>query len=73
MISLKVWGAGAAPFQGKAALRTLRKDYPEFWSELKRLDAKSPNTFKDRYSVERLEQRFAFKDAYINLFRTEKN
>lgn len=65
-------GCWYCPFQGKAALRVLIKDYPEFWSELKRLDAESPNTFKDRYSVERLERRFAFEDAHINLFRTEK-
>lgn len=64
-------GCWCCPLQSKAALKTLRKYYPVLWQELQRLDAKSPNTFKDRYSIATLERRFAIEDAHIDLFKTE--
>lgn len=60
-------GCWCCPFQGKKALQILRKDYPELWLELLRLDARSPNTFKSTRSVLQYERNFALQELQIQL------
>lgn len=60
-------GCWCCPFQNKNALRILRKDYPELWLELLRLDAKSPNSFKSKRSIAQYERSFALEDLQIQL------
>ncbi len=59
------------PFQRIDELRTLRHHHPELWAKLRDLDERAIGQFghtplgrfKDNWSVEQLEQRFAVEDA----------
>ena len=59
------------PFQRIGELRTLRHHHPELWAKLRDLDERAIGQFghtplgrfKDNWSVEQLEQRFAAEDA----------
>ena len=60
-------GCWCCPFQCKKALRILRRDYPELWLELLRLDAKSPNSFKAKRSIAQYERSFALENLQMQL------
>lgn len=60
-------GCWCCPFQNKKTLRILRRDYPELWQELVRIDAKSPNTFKAERSIAQYERIFALQELQIQL------
>ena len=47
----------------------MRKDYPELWQELARIDAKAPNTFKEERSIKQYERIFALEDMQIKLLQ----
>jgi hypothetical protein len=46
------------PLQSLPQLRNLYENHPELWSELKRLDAKSYNSFRYDYTLDELERKF---------------
>ena len=58
--------------QGLASLCVLRRDYPEYWAMLLEWDKESPRTFKPRYTVSELEQRFSLEDRQIKLAATDE-
>lgn len=58
-------GCWCCPKQSLKSLRTLRKEYPEYWKELLEYDEYSPTTFKPNYTVRQLEDRF-YKEDMIN-------
>ena len=58
--------------QGLASLRVLRRDYPEYWAMLLEWDKESPRTFKPRYTVSGLEQRFSLEDRQLRLAATDE-
>ena len=49
------------PLQRIGELKTLYSEYPELWTELKRLDKLSYRQFRSDYSVEQLEEKFKAK------------
>lgn len=49
-------------------LRTLRKEYPEYWDLLLKWDQDSPGTFRPNCTVQDLEKRFAEEDRQLTLF-----
>ena len=49
-----------------AALRKLRKYFPELWQELKEMDNQTWGSFRADYSVEELEIRFDFEEERLN-------
>lgn len=53
------------PLQPLEALRTLRKNYPELWEELKDMDNRTWQQFRADYSVEDLNKRFAFEEQRL--------
>ena len=67
------------PFQRIDELRKLRRHHPELWAKLREMDERAlgqfGNTalgrFKDNWTVEQLEQRFAAEDAAIESERKE--
>ena len=67
------------PFQRIDELRKLRRHHPELWKKLREMDERAlgqfGNTalgrFKDNWTVEQLEQRFAAEDATIESERKE--
>lgn len=54
------------PLQPLDALRTLRKEYPELWEELKDMDKRTWQCFRPDYSVEELDKRFELEEEWIN-------
>lgn len=46
------------PLKNQKELKILYKHYPKLWNELKEMDKKSYNNFKNNYTVEQLEQKF---------------
>jgi 3'-phosphoadenosine 5'-phosphosulfate sulfotransferase (PAPS reductase)/FAD synthetase len=50
------------PLKGLSELRALRTHCPDLWAELHEMDKKSRNSFKQNYSVEDFEKRFAFEE-----------
>jgi len=50
------------PLQSLDALRILRKNFPDLWQELNDMDNRTWRNFKDGWSVENLEKRFAFEE-----------
>lgn len=50
------------PLQSFESLRTLRKNFPALWNQLKEWDSKTWRTYLKNYSVEQLDIRFAFED-----------
>lgn len=54
------------PFSNFNQLRILRTHYPALWEELKIMDKKAKNSFKENYSVEDLDIRFAFEEERIS-------
>lgn len=64
------------PFQRIEELRKLRHHHPELWQRLRELDQRAISQFgqtplgqfKQNWTVERLEQRFAAEDAQISVF-----
>lgn len=69
------------PFQRIDELRTLRHHHPELWAKLRDLDERAIDQFghtplgrfKDNWSVEQLEQRFAAEDAKRKETEMEKD
>lgn len=53
------------PLQPLEELRKLRKHFPELWEELKEMDKRSWQTFKQDYTVEELDKRFEFEEKRI--------
>lgn len=53
------------PLQSLEDLRILRKNFPDLWEELRNMDKRTWRTFTFRYTVEELEQRFAFEEERI--------
>ena len=60
------------PLQGIKELRTLRKLFPELWSKLRVMDALTYFKYRDDYSIEQLERRFALEDAQGCLFEVDE-
>ena len=54
------------PLQPFAALRKLRKYFPELWQELKEMDNQTWRSFRADYSVEEMEIRFDFEEERLN-------
>lgn len=50
------------PLQNLQSLRSLWKHYPKLWAELKDMDKRSINQFKEKYSVEDLEVWFKYEE-----------
>lgn len=53
------------PLQPLSELRILYERFPELWAQLKEWDRKSWRNFKPGASVEQLEQRFEFENAWV--------
>lgn len=53
------------PLQGLDELRCLRKQFPELWSELRELDRLTWRRYRDDFTVEQLEVRFAFEEELL--------
>lgn len=53
------------PLQPLEELRKLRKHFPELWEELKDMDNRTWIKFRNDYSVENLDKRFAFEEQRI--------
>lgn len=53
------------PLQGLDELRTLRKTFPELWQELRNLASQTWRRYRDDFTVEQLEARFAFEDELL--------
>ena len=51
-------GCWFCPKQRLDSLRIIRKDYPDLWAELLRLDKYSPVSFKPKYTVQQLDEKF---------------
>lgn len=49
-------------------LKRLRKEHPELWKELLKLDEVSPCRFTQRSSVRQFEERFSYEDAQLTIF-----
>jgi 3'-phosphoadenosine 5'-phosphosulfate sulfotransferase (PAPS reductase)/FAD synthetase len=45
-------------------LRSLRKNFPDLWQKLLEMDSRTDTKFKTNYSVQELEQRFAYEDEH---------
>ena len=56
------WCCPLKPFE---ELRKLRKHFPELWSQLKQMDKRSKNDFKENYTVEQLDIRFDFEEQRL--------
>lgn len=52
------------PLQSLESLRTLYKNFPDLWEELKDMDRRTWQRFKADYSVEELEERFKFEEKW---------
>lgn len=50
------------PLQSLENLRTLRKNFPDLWEELRQMDKRTWRNFKAECTVEMLETRFALED-----------
>lgn len=50
------------PLQSLDNLRTLRKNFPELWEELRQMDKRTWRNFRADYTVEQLEKRFVLED-----------
>ena len=53
------------PLQSLAELRNLRKHFPDLWAKLIDMEHRTWGTFKDRYTVDDLEIRFAFEEERL--------
>lgn len=53
------------PLKSLEELRTLRKHFPDLWSELKDMDCRSWNHFRPDFSVEDLDVRFQFEEERL--------
>lgn len=49
-------------------LKRLRREHPELWKELLKLDKVSPCRFTQRSSVSQFERRFSYEDAQMTIF-----
>lgn len=54
------------PLQSLDELRNLRKHFPDLWEKLLDMEHRTWGTFKDRYTVDQLEIRFAFEEERIS-------
>lgn len=61
------------PLQPLEELRILRKDFPDLWEELKDMDRRTWQKFRSDYSVDELDQRFAFEDERITQGKSIRN
>lgn len=53
------------PLQPLESLRKLRTHFPDLWQQLKEMDKKTWQKFKEDYSVEELDIRFAFEEERL--------
>ena len=53
------------PLQSLDELRKLRKHFPDLWEKLLDMEHRTWGTFKDRYTVDQLEIRFAFEEERL--------
>ena len=53
------------PLQSLKELRNLRKHFPDLWAKLLDMEHRTWGTFKDRYTVDELEIRFAFEEERL--------
>ncbi|MCM1524779.1 MAG: phosphoadenosine phosphosulfate reductase family protein [Ruminococcus sp.] len=60
------------PLQNLDNLRTLRKEFPGLWEELKEMDRKTWRNFRADYTAEQLEKRFALEDERAKQGLTNK-
>ena len=51
------------PLQSLDNLRTLRKEFPELWEELRQMDKRTWRNFRADFTAEQLETRFALEDS----------
>lgn len=53
------------PLQSLDELRKLRKHFPLLWAELRQMDSHTWRRYRDDYTVEQLETRFAFEEDLL--------
>ena len=53
------------PLQSLPELKKLREHYPELWAKLREMDDSTWRTFKEDYSVRRLEVRFDLENLFV--------
>lgn len=58
--------------QSLDSLRVLRHDYPEYWKIMMEWDRESLNTFKPRYRVADLDQRFSAEEGQLRIITNEE-
>jgi len=63
-------GCWCCPMARMAELKILYNNFPELWGELREMDKKTYKPFKNGYSIQDLEQRFAFEDMQIEMFES---
>ncbi len=51
------------PLQSLDNLRTLRKEFPDLWEELRQMDKRTWRNFRADFTAEQLEKRFALEDS----------
>lgn len=61
-------GCWCCPLQRISDLRFLYHNHKDLWEKLKEMDKNAPYTFKEKYSVEDLEKRFALEESQEKLF-----
>lgn len=61
------------PLQPLEALRTLYKNFPDLWAELKDMDNRTWQSFKPNYTVEELEKRFEFEESQLAIGQSIKS
>lgn len=61
-------GCWCCPLQRMSDLRFLYHNHKDLWKKLKEMDKNAPYPFKEKYSLEDLEQRFDLEEAQGYLF-----
>lgn len=61
-------GCWCCPLQRMSDLRFLYHNHKDLWKKLKEMDKNAPYSFKEKYSLEDLEQRFDLEEAQGYLF-----
>lgn len=61
------------PLQTLDSLRTLRKDFPDLWEQLKDMDKRTWQQFRTDYSVEDLDKRFEFEEQRLTQGKSIRN
>lgn len=61
------------PLKGLDELRKLRKHFPELWYQLKEMDANTWRQYRQDYSIDDLDKRFAFEEERLAEGKSIKN